>query len=455
MLTAWAARMAQWRKEHIADTPFMFIVVVVVGLMSGACAYLLKHMVAWVSHLLTSGLNAAGCNWILLLIPIGGLVLTGLVTRYVMRMKLSHGVRLLRQQLRRHDYRISPARIPYPMLASTITLGAGGSVGSEGPIACTGAAIGGNMGRWFGFPPHMVMIMIGCGAGAGIAGIFKAPLGGALFTLEVMRLPMSTIPVLALLVCTVTAGMTAYALGGFTLDLSMEEASAAFDISMLPFVIALALLCGGYSLYYSYIMKVVEHLLARLRRPLIRNIAGGAMLGLAIFLFPSLYGEGYGVIGQVLNGRLAAVTADGPFADAGGGIWLLTSVSLGTVALKCFATSATNNGGGVSGDFAPTLFAGCMLGLFFVAVVKALWHVDLPVGFFALMGMAGVMSGVIRAPLMALLLAVEMVGAYASFFPLMVVTTLSFGIVRLFTSDDYYSGHIDRPNGILSKIVKR
>lgn len=179
------------------------------------------------------------------------------------------------------------------------------------------------------------------------------------------------------------------------------------------------------------------------------------MLGLAIFLFPSLYGEGYGVIGQVLNGRLAAVTADGPFADAGGGIWLLTSVSLGTVALKCFATSATNNGGGVSGDFAPTLFAGCMLGLFFVAVVKALWHVDLPVGFFALMGMAGVMSGVIRAPLMALLLAVEMVGAYASFFPLMVVTTLSFGIVRLFTSDDYYSGHIDRPNGILSKIVKR
>lgn len=448
-----AERLSRWRKAHIGDTSFMFIVVTVVGIFSGACAYLLKHAVAWVSRMLTSGLSAAGGNWILFVIPLAGIVLTGLVTRYVMRMNLSDGVRMLRQQLRRHDYRISPARIPYPLLASTITLGFGGSAGSEGPIACTGAAIGGNMGRWLGLPPHMVMIMIGCGAGAGIAGIFKSPLGGALFTLEVMRLPMTTVPVLALLVCTLAAGMTAYALGGFTLDLSMGDASAAFDISMLPFIIALGLVCGGYSLYYSYIMKAVGAKLKSVKRPLLRNIAGGAMLGLAVFLFPSLYGEGYGVIGHVLNGNLEAVMSYGPFADSGSGVWAIAALTAGTVVLKCFATSATNNGGGVSGNFAPTLFAGCMLGLLFVYVVKGLWHVDLPVGFFALMGMAGVMAGVIRAPLMALMLAVEMVGAYSSFFPLAVVAALSFGIVRLFTSDDYYSGRLDRPNGLMSKIV--
>lgn len=447
------ARFVAWRKRHLAETPFMFIVVTVVGLFTGGCAFLLKRMIAALSHWLTSPLAASHSNLLLLLLPLAGLMITGFLTRKVLRAKLSHGVRRLRMQLKGKDYYIPPTGMVYPMLASTITLGFGGSAGSEGPIACTGAAIGGNLARWLGMSPRMVMLMIGCGAGAGIAGIFKAPLGGALFTLEVMRIPMTTVPVLALLVCTVTAGMTAYALGGFTNDLWLADSGMMFDSSLLWFVVGLGIVCGVYSLYYSYIMKQVERLLTVIRKNWLRNLIAGSMLSLAIFMLPSLYGEGYGVIGSIINGDLEATVADGIFAGTVPGSGLMIAVVAATVAVKCFATSATNSGGGVSGDFAPTLFAGSMLGLLFVLTVKWVWNFELPLSMFVLAGMAGVMAGSIRAPLMALVLTVEMVGAYGCFFPLLVVVAISFGIVRLFTYDDFYSRRADRPNGLLSRIL--
>lgn len=445
----------RWRRRNVSDTPFMFIVVSAIGFISGIGAYVLKNMVGFVSRHLTAHLDAFGANWILLVLPAAGILLTGILTRYILKDRLAHGVRQLREQLKRKDYYIPSSRIITPMIASTITLGFGGSSGSEGPIACTGAAVGGNIGRWLRMSPEMVMLMIGCGAGAGIAGIFKSPLGGALFTLEVMRMPMSTVPVLALIVCTVVAGMTSYALGGFTMDISMADASAAFDTSLIPFIVALGIICGAYSLYYSYIMKCVERWLTRVRNPWIRNLAGGMMLGAAVYMLPSLYGEGYGVIGDVLNGRYGATIADGPFALSHGGVTLLILVSLATVGMKCFATSATNSGGGVAGDFAPTLFAGCILGMLFALTLNELFGTHLPVGMFALYGMAGVMAGAIRAPLMALMLTTEMVGAYSSFFPLLVSVTLSFGIVRLFTADDFYTRHIDRQNGIMSHLLRK
>lgn len=448
----YADRFSRWREFHVGDTPLMFILVTVIGLISGFGAFLLKRMIAFVSHTLTDSFNSFGVNWALILIPLAGLVLTGLLTRYVFRSKLSHGVRRLKEQIKQGNYYIEPKRMVYPMLAATITLGFGGSAGSEGPIACTGAAVGGNFARWLKMSPQMMLLMIGCGAGAGIAGIFKSPIGGALFTLEVMRIPMTTVPVLALLVCTVVSGMTAYALGGFSLDLTMNDASVMFDASLLPFVIALGLFCGLYSLYYSFIMKQVERWLTLISNKLLRDIVGGLCLGIAVFVFPSLYGEGYGVVGSILNGAYGSVVSDGPFALCGGGVELLIFVSLATVGVKCFATSSTNSGGGVSGDFAPTLFAGCMLGFLFATTVNYLFGASLPVGLFALFGMSGVMAGAIRAPLMALMLTTEMVGAYGSFFPLLVTSSISFSIVRLFTADDFFTRHFDKPNGLISHL---
>lgn len=441
-----------WRRENISDTAFLFIVATLTGLLAGTGAFVLKHLVAAVSHFMTAGLRPMSGNPELLLIPVAGIVLTGIFCRYVLRMHLAHGVRQLMADLSRKVYRLRAVLTVSPILASTITLGFGGSAGSEGPIAYAGAAIGSNMGRLCRFSPRMMMIIVGCGAGAGIAGIFKSPLGGALFTLEVLRMPLSTVSVLVLLVGAVTASMTAYALSGCSLDIPFDQ-SLAFDSSLLPFIVLLGIFCGIYSLYYSYIMKSVGNWLGHLSNPWIKNLAGGIMLAVLIFLFPVLYGEGYETIGRVIDGDFSTLLGDSIFAGRGGA-WTLILFSGGALVVKCFATSATNNGGGVSGDFAPTLFAGCMAGFFFASLLNELFGLDLPPAHFAYFAMAGVMAGAIRAPLMAIFLTCEMGAAYAFFLPLMLTAAISFGIVRLVTADSYFSHRQDRHNGLVSRIKK-
>ncbi|WP_290452639.1 chloride channel protein, partial [Duncaniella muris] len=228
-------RFLLWRRRHVSDTAFLFIVATVTGLLAGAGAFVLKRLVAGVSGLLVAGLHSMSANWVLLIIPLAGILLTGVFCRYVIRMKLAHGVRQLMKNLSEKIYRLRAALTVTPILASTITLGFGGSAGSEGPIAYAGAAIGSNLGRVMRFSPRMMMVIVGCGAGAGIAGIFKSPLGGVLFTLEVLRLPLSTVSVLVLLVSCITAGMTAYVLSGCTLDIPFAQ-GAGFDSSLLPYV---------------------------------------------------------------------------------------------------------------------------------------------------------------------------------------------------------------------------
>ncbi len=441
-----------WRRRNLSEKAFVFLLASLVGLLAGTGAFVLKRLVAGVSHFLTSHFHPDSANWWLLVIPLAGIVLTGIFCRYIMRARLANGVRQLMKNLADKIYTLKGYLTFAPILASTLTLGFGGSAGSEGPIAYTGAAIGSNVARIFRLPPRLMMIMVGCGAGAGIAGIFKSPLGGALFTLEVLRMPMDTLSVMVLMVTVVIASMTSYILSGCTLDIPLDQ-SLAFEPRLLPYVVALGLFCGFYSLYYSYVMKKIGILLGFIGNPWLRNLAGGSLLAVLVFVFPSLYGEGYGVVGKVINGNFSGLVSDSFFAADGGGSMLLILVSFGTLMMKCFATSATNNGGGVSGDFAPTLFAGCLAGFFFASLLNALFGLGLPVAHFAFYGMAGVMAGAIRAPLMAMFLTCEMGAAYSYFLPLMLTAAVSFGIVRLFTADSYFSHHADRNNGILSHVI--
>lgn len=440
----------KWRRHNIPDTAFLFIVATATGLLAGTGAFILKRMIAGVSHLLTGHLHTDSANWALLLIPVAGIVLTGMFCRYVLHHNLAHGVKQLMKSLSKKVYRLRPDLTFTPMLASTLTLGFGGSAGSEGPIAYTGAAIGSNMGRLFRFSPRMMSIMVGCGAGAGIAGIFKSPLGGALFTLEVLKLPLTTTAVMVLMVTTVTAAMTAYALSGCTLDIPFDQ-GIGFDTSLIPFVLLLGVFCGFYSLYYSFIMKKVQQMLDLIKNPWVRNVCGGAMLALLVFLFPTLYGEGYETIGRVINGNFSTLLNDSLFA-ADSGMWALTLFTGATLMVKCFATAATNGGGGVSGDFAPTLFAGCMAGFFFASLLNELFGLHLPPAHFAYFAMAGVMAGAIRAPLMAIFLTCEMGAAYSYFLPLMLTAAISFGVVRLFTADSFFSRRLDRNNGLIARM---
>ena len=423
-----------WCRRHIERRPLAFIIATVIGLLAGFGAFLLKRMIGWLSTALTSGLNVVGPDWLLIVLPVIGIPLTGIICRYIFRSNPAHGVRQLMDALKAHDYRRPPQLMFSPLIASTVTLGFGGSAGSEGPIASAGAAIGSNMARAFRLDSHVMMIMVGCGAGAGIAGIFKAPLGGALFTLEVLHMSLTTFTVMVLLVSTLTAGMTAFLLSGCTVDIAIDHVNG-FDSSLIGWVMLLGVVCGLYSLYYSYIMKSVEHLLTAIVNPWVRNILAGLALGLMLFLFPALYGEGYGVVGHLINGEYSALTVDSIFAGLGSGPWLMVAV--------------------VSGDFAPTLFAGAVMGYLFAVGANLLFDAELPVPLFAYLGLAGVMAGAIRAPLMAIFLTAEMTGAYGLLLPLMIAGAISFGIVRLFTADDFYAFRLDRNNGLVSRINKR
>ncbi len=258
---------------------------------------MLKRLVAGVSGLLVAGLHSMSANWVLLIIPLAGILLTGVFCHYVIRMKLAHGVRQLMKNLSEKIYRLRAALTVTPILASTITLGFGGSAGSEGPIAYAGAAIGSNLGRVMRFSPRMMMVIVGCGAGAGIAGIFKSPLGGVLFTLEVLRLPLSTVSVLVLVVSCITAGMTAYMLSGCTLDIPFAR-GAGFDSSLLPYVLCLGLFCGAYSLYYSHVMKSVGTILYRISSPWVRNRPEAPFSRCSCFCFRSSMAKATGRWGR-------------------------------------------------------------------------------------------------------------------------------------------------------------
>ncbi len=446
-------RFVEWRQRNLSDVAFLYILATITGILAGSGAFLLKRMVAIVSNLWVEHFNPDGVNWILLLVPVAGIMLTVVMCRYVLRMPLAHGVVRLMKNISNGVPVLRPALMFYPLIANSVTLGFGGSAGSEGPIAYAGAAIGSNLAKVFGLSSQMMMVMVGCGAGAGIAGIFKSPLGGVMFTLEVLKMPMTTLTVTVLVVTSITAAMTAYVLSGCTLDVPMLGQSA-FDYGAFPFVLLLGVFCGFYSVYYSYMTKVVSGFLNGFSNRWFRNITGGFILSLSVFLFPALYGEGYGVVGKIVNGSFDAVLDYGPFGVRGGE-WLLIAVAGGVLLIKCFATSATNNGGGVSGDFAPTLFAGCIAGFFFASLVNNVFHQELPVALFACFGMAGVMSGSIRAPLMAIFLTCEMTGTYSFFLQLTLTSAISFGVVRLFTYDSYFSHRLDRNNGLISRVKKR
>lgn len=412
----------------------MMVLAAIVGFIAGCAAALLKLMIGaltgWLHAVFHPGVD--GLNFWYLLLPVIGILLAGIYQRYIIHRTIEHGERRLETSLKRHNYLLKPNLIYSPMIASTFTLAFGGSAGSEGPIAYTGAAIGSNVARAAGLSPKMMKVIVGCGAGAGIAGIFKAPLGGALFSIEVLGMQLMTVSIIALFTSCIISGATAYLLSGCTPDVYFAE-SAPFEYRIIPWIILLGLFCGFYSIYYKKIMSWLGSRLEGMKCQWFRNIFSGLLIALCVFAFPSLYGEGYGVITHIINGETGVMTS-GSFLDGLiSGPWLLLAIVGCTLLAKAFACASTNNGGGVAGDFAPTLFAGCMAGLLFALFCNHFFGANLSVGNFALIGMAAVMAGVIEAPLMAMFLVAEMALGYGMFVALLFGAGLSFAVVRVFS----------------------
>lgn len=439
-----------WRDRHIKERNFVLVLAFFVGIFSGLAAIVLKFLIHFISTVLTSRINLESGNYLYILLPAVGVVLTAFFVRYVVRDNISHGVTRVLYAISQNKSRLKRHNIYTSVLASSVTIGFGGSVGAEGPIVYTGAAIGSNLGRAFRMSPRILMILVGCGAAAGIAGIFKAPIAGMLFTLEVLMIDLTTVSVMPLLIASITSTTLAYVYTGYEFEFFFAQ-TENFYTSRIPFVIMLGLVCGFASLYFTRVMNMMENFFGRFKNPWVKTLIGCTILSGLVFLFPPLYGEGYGSIVGLLAGDTSSIVNGSLFYGDRNQVWFLALFIGLVVATKAFATSATNGAGGVGGTFAPSLYVGCLTGFLFAYVMNIFdFGVELSTKNFALIGMAGVMSGVMHAPLMAIFLTAELTGGYELFLPLLIVSTISYGTIKIFEPYSIYTMRLAKQGQLLT-----
>jgi CIC family chloride channel protein len=438
-----------WREKHINERMFILIISFIVGISTALAALLLKQMIHALQHAFTAHFQS-GANYLLLIYPLLGILLSGLFVKYIVRDDIGHGVTKILYAISQRKSRIKPHNMWTSIVASSVTIGFGGSVGAEAPIVLTGAAIGSNLGRLFRMEQRTLMLLVGCGAAGAISGIFKAPIAGLVFVIEVLMLDLTMTSVLPLLISSVTAATMSYIFTGpeAMFKFSMTE---AFVISRIPSVLLLGVFCGLLSLYFTRAMIKIEGVYRKLGRYWQRFLLGAIMLSILIFLFPPLYGEGYDTIELLLNGQYSSLMGNSPFLFLNENNWGI-AIFLGLILLtKVFASSATNGGGGCGGIFAPSLYLGCIAGFVFAYANNRFgWFIYLPEKNFALLGMAGVMSGVMHAPLTGVFLIAELTGGYDLFLPLMIVSISSYMVIVAFEPHSIYSMRLAKKGELLT-----
>lgn len=430
-------RFIDWREKHVPQSQFILVLSFIVGILSALAAYILKHLIHFIQELLTGGFDPHTFNWLYLVYPVIGIFITGLFIRKVVRDDISHGVTKVLYAISCRMGKIRRHNTWSSLLASSITIGFGGSVGAESPIVMTGSAIGSNLGSLFKMEKKVMMLLIGCGAAGAVSGIFKAPIAGLVFVIEVLMLDLTMSSLLPLLISSVTAATLSYILMGTDamFEFHMEN---AFDIARVPYVMMLGVACGLVSLYFTHVTIAVERQFKRLSSPYARLAIGGGILSVLIFLFPPLYGEGYETITHLINGESENIILDNSLFY-GHAKYIFVYMFL-IIVFKAIASTVTNGGGGCGGIFAPSLFLGCVTGYLFASVCNMFgFGVEVSDRNFALFGMAALMSGVFHAPLTGVFLIAELTGGYSLFLPLMIVSVCSYLTVKIFDKNNIYA----------------
>ena len=441
-----------WREKHIKDKQFVLILSFLVGIFTALAAYVLKFLVEYIKEFLTENFDTTGANWLYLVYPVVGIFVTGLFIRKIVRDDISHGVTKILYAISRKQSRIKKHNVWSSVCASAITIGFGGSVGAEAPIVLTGSAIGSNLGSMFRMEHKTLMLLVGCGAAGAVSGIFKAPIAGVVFTLEVLMMDLTMAFLLPLLITSVTAASVSYLLTG-TEAMFQFHLDYPFSLDRIPYAIALGVFCGLVAWYFTRSMNWIENIFRRYRNPYMKFLIGSAMLSVLIFLFPPLYGEGYDTISLLLNGTSNAdwetVMNNSLFY---GNARLLVLYLVLIILFKVFASSATNGGGGCGGIFAPSLFLGCIAGFVFSYVCNQfnIGNTYIPEKNFALMGMAGLMSGVMHAPLTGVFLIAELTGGYGLFLPLMIVSVCAYLTIIVFEPHSIYSMRLAKSGELIT-----
>jgi len=441
-------KMIAWRELHIKQRQFIYILSLVIGLLAAFAAFLLKFSIHIIQKLLTENFSRNEVNYWYLIFPAIGILIASLFVRFVVKDDISHGITRILYAISQRKSIIKLHNTWTSLVGSSITIGFGGSVGAEAPIVLTGAAIGSNLGKFFKLDQKTLMLLVGCGAAGAIGGIFKAPIAGLVFTLEVLMLDMTLTSIVPLLISSITATAFSYILSGsaFMFQFTTYE---SFSVHRIPYLIVLGIVCGLVSLYFTRGINKIEQFFRKYKNPYSKLAIGGIMLSILIFLFPPLYGEGYDTINQLLNGNSVALLDQSFFQQLGSGPWVIVSYLSLIIIFKIFASAATNGAGGVGGIFAPSLFMGCLTG-FVVAEILNLAGIQIPVSNFALAGMSGLMSGVMHAPLTGIFLIAELTGGYNLFMTLMIVSVISYLTIILFEPHSLYAMRLAQKGELLT-----
>ncbi|MBF1411143.1 MAG: chloride channel protein [Prevotella histicola] len=449
---SFVSRLAAWRQRHVSDRELVLVLAFMVGFLASLAAYVLHFIIHEIKDLITSGFQVATINWLYLLYPVIGIWLTSLFVKYVVRDNISHGITRVLYAISTKQSRLKGHNTWSSIVASAITIGFGGSVGAEAPIVLTGSAIGSNLGKIFHLDNRTLMLLVGCGATAAVSGIFKAPIAGLVFTLEILMVDLTMASLLPILLSSVTATCFSYFFtgGSAMYDFKMDY---LWSLERVPPTILLGIACGFLSLYFMRLMSWCENGYGKLSKyPYLKLLTGGVVLSSLIFLFPSLYGEGYDSLGLFIEGKTLTdwmqVMSGSMFA--GQTKYLVLYVGL-VMMTKVFATSATNGAGGCGGTFAPSLFIGGFGGFFFAR----LWNIEqlgvyIPEKNFTLYGMAAVMAAVMHAPLTGIFLIAELTGGYQLFIPLIIVTISSYLTINIFEHHSIYAVRLAKQGKLLT-----
>ena len=450
--TPLSERVVLWTVNHLSRRQLTLTLAFFVGVLAAVAAYILHTAIHLIQHYLSATLASNQINWFYLVYPVAGILITMLFVRYVVRDNISHGITRILYAISTKQGRLPKHNMWSSVVASAITIGFGGSVGAEAPIVLTGSAIGSNLARRFHLDSKTIYMLVGCGASAAIAGIFKAPIAGLVFTVEVLMIDLTMGSLLPILIACVTATCFTYALSGenslFSFTLESE-----WTVIRTPANILLGIACGIVSLYFIRSMTFFENIFSKLAdRPYVKWLVGGVALSTLIFIFPSLYGEGYAAINVLLNGKSPAdwnvIMEHSLFS--GHGELLLIYVAL-VLVTKSMATASTNGGGGCGGTFAPSLFVGAFAGFLFARTWNTYnFSIYIPENNFALLGMAGVMSGVMHAPLTGVFLIAELTGGYNLFIPLLIVSTVSYLTIYIFEPYSIYGMRLAREGKLIT-----
>lgn len=429
----------------------LIILSLVVGISCGLAAVLLKLSIEFIHHHLISLSDKGSYNLLNLIYPGIGMLLSLLFVKYVVKDNIGHGVTKVLQAVSKNESKIKPHNMWTSMLASSVTIGFGGSVGAEAPIVYTGAAIGSNVARYMGLSYKNMTILLGCGASGAVAGIFNAPLAGVLFTLEILLFNISMTSILPLLLSTISATVVSYVCLGMTPP--FECTLTPFSMGNIPFYVLLGLFAALFSVYFTRMTLWLEDKIKTINNVYVRWAMSATCLGLLIFLFPPLFGEGYSDVRGLLNGGMPNLEGQTVLAFFMHSAWSVPVFFLLILLLKVFSMSLTNAGGGVGGTFGPTLFIGAIAGFVVSRTINLIAGGPIPLvpeNNFVLVGMAGLMAGVMQAPLTAIFLIADMTGGYELLIPLIITSTISYAATRAVEPYSIYTKRIAKKGELLT-----